>query len=285
MSKSIHKVLEEGIQTLRDAGKEEAVLDARLLLEATLACDRMYLLLNKEKALSQNERQAYETMIKERAQGKPLQHILKQQEFMGLKFQVTPFTLVPRRETEELVEFALKHLSKEALSWIMDIGTGTGCIPISLTVLNKKVSALGIDLSPEALAVAEQNSLAHGVNNRITWVKSDLCGNIGPEWYGKMDMIVSNPPYIKTEDIQGLSPEVRIFEPLMALDGGRDGLDFYRRISCVAKPFLKEGGIIIFEIGYNQGEEVCDLLRANDFKQVTCKKDLLGEDRMVFGLK
>lgn len=285
MSWPIHKVLEEGIQILSYSGKAEAALEARLLLEAVLECDRTYLMIHKLEEIRSDQWLHYQELIEERSKGKPIQHILKQQEFMGLKLRVTPFTLIPRRETEELVELALKHLNKDQTSMIMDIGTGTGCIPISLAVFNKKVAALGIDLSQEALEVAKENSRTHNVSDRITWIKSDLLESVDLQWHGKMDMVLSNPPYIKSSDIQQLLPEVRIFEPLMALDGGYDGLEFYRKICKKVKPYLKDGGSILFEIGYNQGKEVCELLDLNGFSQIECKKDLSGIDRMVYAVK
>lgn len=285
MSKTIHKVLEEGIKRLKNRSQIEADLDARLLLEAVLECNRTYLMIHKDETLTREQAVQYDRYIEERSMGRPLQHILKKQDFMGLVFKVTPFTLVPRRETEELVELALKLLQGDSLKMIMDIGTGTGCIPISLAVLNEKVSAIGIDLSYEALEIATLNGIAHNVSQRIQWLKSDLLENVGPKWLGKMDMIISNPPYIKSKDIEELSVEVRDFEPLMALDGGADGLDFYKRICSQVKPFLKEGGYILFEIGYNQGSEVCELLKQNGFLQVEVKKDLSGWDRIVFAVK
>lgn len=285
MSKSIHKVLEAGIQTLSHSGKAEAALEARLLLEAVLECDRTYLVIHKDEVISENNLEQYFKWIEERVTGRPIQYILKQQEFMGLKFRVTPFTLVPRRETEELVELALNFLSEDQVSTIMDIGTGTGCIPISLTVLNKKVIAIGVDLSQEALDVALDNSLMHKVDSRIMWVHSDIFDGIDSVWLGKIDMILSNPPYIRTEDIDHLMLEVKGFEPRMALDGGPDGLDFYRRICKDAKSFLKEGGALLLEIGYDQGKEVCELLSQYGFKQVQCKKDLSGMDRMICAVK
>ncbi|PKM50860.1 MAG: peptide chain release factor N(5)-glutamine methyltransferase [Firmicutes bacterium HGW-Firmicutes-7] len=285
MTRTINHVLQEGTNLLKAESKENAQLDARLLLSNILNYNRVELIINKDKEIDKIVYDEYMSAIKSRVKGVPLQHITCEQEFMGLPFKVNAYTLIPRRETEELVELALSLLDKDHNQLIMDIGTGSGCIPISLASYNEKVNCIGIDLSQEALKVAKLNGQINAVADRITWIISNLFNSIGEEYVETVDMLISNPPYIKTEDINSLMTEVRDFEPHMALDGGKDGLDFYRVICRNSKKYLKCGGFIIFEIGYDQKNAVISLLEKNDFIDIQYKKDLSGKDRIVYARK
>lgn len=281
---TIQKVLEQGSRILSDYSQADAIIDSRLLLEDILECNRSYLLLNPNQKLTETQYAKYKNYISDRAKGIPLQHILGYQSFMGLDFIVSQHTLIPRRETEELVELALGIINNKSNVFIMDLGTGTGCIPISLAVMHKGVKAVGIDISDEALNIAKENADKHRVNDRIIWEQGNLF--FGMDLYkGRIDMIISNPPYIKSSDIDKLMVEVKEHEPHLALDGGYDGLDFYRRICEGAKIFLKEDGFILFEIGFDQADDVTRILIENGFKDVFCKKDLSGMDRMIHAKK
>lgn len=281
---TIQKLLEQGTRILSDLGQADAKLDARLFLEEALGCNRLYIILNPNLELTEAQTNLYNNFISDRAKGIPLQHILGHQEFMGLDFIVSQDTLIPRKETEELVELALNLINEKPNALIMDLGTGTGCIPISLSVLKNGIEAIGVDISKKALDIAKENGYKHSVNNRINWVLSDLYSSVGL-YKGRLDMIISNPPYIKSMDIENLMVEVKEYEPLLALDGGRDGLDFYRRICEGAGYFLKEKGYILFEIGHDQADDVIKLLEQNEFRDIICKKDFSGRDRIIYAIK
>lgn len=282
---TIDQVLQKGIKILTDKGKEDAQLDARLLLSNILNYDRVALIINKNKEIDTTAYEEYMRVMNIRASGVPLQHIIGEQEFMGLPFKVNEHTLIPRRETEELVELALSFLDKDKCYQVMDVGTGSGCIPVSLVSYHKNISCIGIDISKEALEIAKYNSEINAVSNRVIWILSNLFDNVSKEYMDGIDMLISNPPYIKTEDIALLMTEVKDYEPYMALDGGEDGLDFYRRICCEGNKYLKNGGLLIFEIGYNQRDEIIAILKENHYTGIVCKKDLSGKDRIVYAIK
>ncbi len=253
--------------------------DAELLLEYCIKLNRAEMLLNKEEIIPIEKLKIYMELVSDRANGKPLQYITRVQEFMGLPFMVDENTLIPRRETEELVELALEIIKEPML--IMDIGTGSGCIPISIAALNKNAECIAIDYSKKALEIAKKNGINNNVSKRVKWIYSDLFNNISMEYYNAVDIIISNPPYIRSEVVDTLMKEVKDYEPRMALDGGKDGLDFYRKIIIQAKKFLKKGGHICFEIGYDQKNEIEELLIENQYNNIRCKKDLSGLDRMI----
>lgn len=282
---TINHVLQEATKLLKDNGKMDASIDARLLLAHVLNYDRVGLLIHGNEELELDTYVKYNQLIELRINGIPLQHILGEQDFMGITFKVNQDTLVPRRETEELVELALGLLSEKKEQIVIDIGTGSGCIPIALASFNKSVSCLGIDISASALKIAKSNGEMNHVDKQITWILSDLFQEISNEYYNHVDMIISNPPYIKTEDIETLMVEVKEHEPRMALDGGEDGLVFYRRICNQGKRFLKKEGYILFEIGHDQKESVVNILKENGYKNLGYKKDLSGLDRIVYAQK
>jgi release factor glutamine methyltransferase len=268
-----------GLNKLSEAGIEEAALDARLLLEYICHTDRNELIVHGEGVRTDMEQQFYEMVIARRASRIPLQHITGVQEFMGLEFKVNEHTLIPRQDTEFLVEEALRNLS-DGMS-ILDMCTGSGCILLSLLKYSNECEGIGIDISEEALAVARENATRLGIEATF------LCGDLFEplKECGLFDMIVSNPPYIETAVIDTLMPEVREHEPIRALDGSEDGLFFYRKIVDKSQEYLRKGGYLFFEIGYNQGEAVSKLMRDAGFSHVEVYKDYAGLDRVVKGIR
>ena len=220
--------------------------------------------------------QEYRLVLKKRGERVPLQYITGVQEFMGLPFKVNSHVLIPRQDTETLVEEALKVLEPDME--VLDLCTGSGCIVISLLKHARVgISGTASDISKQALLIAKENAKQNQVETEL--VRSDLFQNIT----GKYDVIISNPPYIPTGELSGLMPEVRDFEPLEALDGAEDGLFFYREITRMGKNFLKSNGYLYFEIGHNQGRQVAFLMEKNGFRNIKVIKDLAGNDRVAFG--
>lgn len=268
----------QGRLALEKADIAEAALDARLLLEHVCGTNRNDLLVHGEREVTAEQENAYNEAIKQRAMRIPLQHITGQQEFMGLPFKVNGNVLIPRQDTEILVEEILPHLSSGVR--ILDMCTGSGCILISLLHYSMWTEGVGVDLSSKALEVARENArilLSEGRN--VSFIESNLFENVE----GVYDIVVSNPPYIQTEVIKGLMPEVRDHEPMMALDGFEDGLYFYRRIVEESKGFLRKEGRLFFEIGYDQADDVKKLMEDAGFLEVTVVKDFAGLDRVVHG--
>lgn len=268
------ELLTQGATLLQKAGIEEYELDAWYLLEHITGITRAQYFL-KQREETHGEEAAYLEVIEKRGKRIPLQHITGTQEFMGLPFSVNEDVLIPRQDTETLVEFVMNRLPKGAE--VLDMCTGSGCIAISIGKLaGAKVTA--VDLSPKALAVARKN--AEQLEVPVTFYESDLFTNV-PEL--KYDAIVSNPPYIPTKVIEGLEPEVRDFEPHMALDGEADGLTFYRKIVDESRAYLKNGGLLAFEIGHDQRVAVSRLMEEAGFTEVRALKDMPGLDRVVYG--
>ena len=269
---------ETGWKRLLEAGIEEAALDARLLLEQTCGTDRNTLLVHGDREVNEREQQAYEEAIARRSRRIPLQQITGNQEFMGLAFQVNEHVLVPRQDTEILVEEVLRELQDGMR--VLDLCTGSGCILISLLHYSNRCQGVGTDISPEALDVARKNGAALlGTDKEYTFVESDLFEQVEVRY----DIIVSNPPYIRHEEIDTLMPEVRDYEPRIALDGGEDGLDFYRRIAIESPAHLNGGGRLYLEIGCDQGDAVQELLLQRGFREVNVVQDYAGLDRVVYG--
>ncbi len=279
---------EQGCRTLQAAGIEEATLDARLLLEAVCGTDRNDLLVHGEQPVMPQAEEKYLHWIRQRAEHIPLQQLTGEQDFMGLTFSVNEHVLIPRQDTEILVEEVLKELHDRMR--ILDMCTGSGCILISLLLERQDARGAGVDVSPEALEVAKENASLLKVENRADFLESDLfsapyfCEKGGKEG-GKYDILISNPPYIATEEIETLMEEVRLHDPRKALDGMEDGLYFYRKITKEAGKYLKPGGWLLYEIGCTQGEAVSEMLRNAGFEKVQVVKDLPGLDRVVMGQK
>lgn len=270
------QLYEYGVERLEEAGIGEAKLDARLLLEYICHTDRNTLLVHGDSERNEMEEQFYRMCIEKRATRIPLQHITGEQEFMGLTFRVNQHTLIPRQDTEILVEEGMRHMYDGMR--ILDMCTGSGCILLSLLKYSNECEGMGVDISEEALKVAKENAQRLGL--KAEFIQGDLFEPV-PE--KKFDMIVSNPPYIETAVIETLMPEVREHEPMQALDGMEDGLFFYRKIVEKAPAFLTKGGWLLFEIGYNQGEAVSKLMTEQGFKEVEVVKDYAGLDRVVLG--
>lgn len=281
------EIYRDGREKLEEAGVPEAALDARLLLEHVCGTDRNYLLVHADAPVTEGQRGTYEEFINLRQSRCPLQQLTGVQYFMGLEFLVDGHVLIPRQDTEVLVEEALKNLHDRMR--VLDLCTGSGCILISLLRYTNGCQGVGVDVSCEALAVAEKNALkllgreggADG-DDRIAlpvFLESDLFEKVE----GTFDMIVSNPPYIPTAVVQTLMPEIRDHEPRLALDGGEDGLRFYRRIMEECGRYLTRGGMLFFEIGYDQGEAVARLMEQAGFVDIQVTKDYAGMDRVVSG--
>ncbi len=266
---------------LKTAGKPDFALEAALLLEQAAGLTRTERILREKEPLPAQADTIYQRFLSERKNGRPLQYILGEWEFMGLPFFVGEGVLIPRNDTEILVESILEK--QNDCGTLLDIGTGSGCIPIALGKYGTFDKLLAVDISPTALAYAEKNAQRNGVE--ITFYESDLFTALPEEWKGRLDAVVSNPPYIRREEIPTLMQEVREFEPWNALDGGADGLDFYRRIIQESRKWLRTGGWLFFEIGYDQGKELLCLMKDGGFVQTEIRKDLAGLDRVVFGRK
>lgn len=265
-----------GVSQLKEAGVNEAALDARLLLEDVCGTDRNYLLSHGGEQVAEDKYDRYAVCIAKRKARIPLQQITGYQEFMGLEFKVTPDVLIPRQDTETLVEEVMRYLHDGM--HILDMCTGSGCILLSILRYSNDCVGTGCDISKKAMAVAEAN--ANELSLDAAFVLSDLFENISD----KYDLIVSNPPYIPTDVIPTLMEEVKDHEPVIALDGREDGLYFYKRIIEEAGSYLYPEGMLFFEIGYDQARDVSELMKAAGFCEITVCKDLAGLDRVVHGV-
>lgn len=269
-----------GVEKLNSVGIAEAKLDARLLLEEVCHTDRSDMILYPDRDVDDVQRESYVNYIEKRKQRIPLQQIIGKQEFMGLEFYVNEYVLIPRQDTEILVEEAMKNLHDGMR--ILDVCTGSGCILISLLHYSNDCQGVGIDISKEALRVARKNAEKLLPDEKeISFYQGDLFEAL-PDTE-KFDMIVSNPPYIRSDVIPTLEPEVAFHEPVIALDGKEDGLFFYRRIIEEAGKYLCRGGMLFFEIGYDQAEAVLGLMMDKGFIEVNTLKDYAGLDRVVYG--
>lgn len=270
------KLYQIGKEQLQKAGITDAELDARLLLEFICHTDRNALYAHGDQEIEDEKMQDFLQLIEKRAVHIPLQHLTGEQNFMGLDFLVNEHVLIPRQDTEILVEEIMRDLHDGIR--ILDMCTGSGCILLSLLHYSNDCSGVGVDVSEDALAVARQNA-DRLAEKQAVFIQSDLFEKVE----GSFDLIVSNPPYIRSQEITGLMPEVREHEPHLALDGKDDGLHFYREIIKGAMPHLKRGGQLFFEIGYDQGEAVQALLAANGYTEIAVVKDYAGLDRVVYG--
>lgn len=278
--KQLYKV---GTVKLAEEGIEEFSLDAWYLLEYVTGVSKAMYFAEPERAVSEENADRYIDCIRQRAAHIPLQHITGEQEFMGYPFYVNEHVLIPRQDTEILVEEAIQIMRPKMK--ILDMCTGSGCIVLSILKMCKEkyymtdLQGIGADVSEEALKVARENGRRLKVP--VTWIQSDLFAKIPEE--EKYDVIVSNPPYIETAVIDTLQEEVRLHDPYIALDGKEDGLYFYRRIISEAGKYLKPQGKLMFEIGCDQAEAVEELMKNAGYEQITVKKDLAGLDRVVYG--
>ncbi len=276
MSQTIQAVLDSVRTELRSADIESFSIDSQLIVSEALGIDKIQLVTHNTDEISGDKLNIIKEYTARRLKKEPMQYILGHCEFMGLDFKVNRNTLIPRADTENLVEEAVNIIKEKGCKSVLDIGTGSGAIAVSIGKYTD-ADVTAVDISKAALNIAEENARLNNVN--VDFIESDLFENVK----GCFDMIVSNPPYIETATIDKLDAGVKDFEPLSALDGGYDGLCFYRKITEVSPRFLKKGGCIIFEIGYNQGSALSRMLNEKGFKNVSVRKDLAGLDRVVTG--
>ncbi len=282
--KTYRELYEEGRRILEQAGLPDAALDARFLLEEVCGTNLQTLLVFPEKKVTEEEVNQYRAFIQRRKDREPTAMILGEWDFMGLTFRLNKSTLIPEQDTEVLVETALEELKRRGLGEaplrILDLCTGSGCILLSLLHELRNAGGLGTDLSEEALEAARENAVRLGLQERAAFRQGDLWEPVGDE---RFDLIVSNPPYVPTEVIPTLEPEVRCGEPYAALDGGEDGLVFYRRIMREAAGHLKPSGIIIVESGFDEAPQIAALMQDQKLRGIRTVKDYGGLDRVVLG--
>lgn len=288
--KTLEELLKEGGRILQTADIGEARLDAWLLLEYITGKSRAYYYAHSEETVGSGIESAYLALCRERASHVPLQHLTHRAYFMGHEFYVDERVLVPRQDTEILAEEALRILKDQRNPRILDMCTGSGCILLSLLAGIPEAVGTGADVSGQALEVAKLNAGRLKLDGRADFVESDLFSG---EYFQQnsrkeqpvYDMLISNPPYIPTMEIQGLMEEVRLHDPVLALDGKEDGLYFYRRITRECGGYLKKGGWLLYETGCTQGNAVADILRQSGFCHIKIVQDLAGLDRVVLGQK
>ena len=256
-------------------------LDVETLLQKVLNVDRLYILLNLERNLSEEEENLFNKFIEERLNNRPIAYIVGNREFMGLDFYVQEGVLIPRPDTEILVEEVIELAKDKGKVNILDIGTGSGAITVSLAKYLENAKVTSVDISEIALEIGKKNAVSNNVDDRIEFIKSDLFSSIDKG--KKFDIVVSNPPYIKREVIDTLDKQVKDFEPYNALEGGIDGLDFYRAITKEAKNFLRKGGTLAYEVGHDQSEDVSKLMEMDGYTNIYTRKDLQQIDRVVIG--
>ncbi len=256
----IRRLLQWTQQFLRDKEIESARLEAEILLGHALGCKRIDLYVRSEELTTEEQRAAFRTLIKKRVEGCPVAYLVGRREFYQLTFDVTPAVLIPRPETEHLVMECLRLIKGKVAPRVLDVGTGSGCIALSVAHQHKKADVAGIDISPDALEVARRNAAKHGLE-RVRFLAGDLFEPVRGETF---DIILSNPPYIAAGELAGLAKEVRDFEPKLALDGGPDGLTVYRRLIPEAASHLVAGGYLLLEIGATQENAVRELIEGTE---------------------
>lgn len=275
---TVKEVLNDTKKRLKEQGIDTYSLDSSLLVSEVTGLTKIQLVTHDRDEVTEEQLDRLENLVEERLKNKPMQYILGYCEFMGLDFKVTENTLIPRGDTENIVEEVIATIENSGYNTVLDMCTGTGAIAISVAHYTKaKVTAS--DISSKALEVAREN--AKILNADVNFIESDLFENIKETF----DVLVSNPPYIESEVIPTLMEQVKDYEPMLALDGGKDGLDFYRNIINQAKNYINQNGCIVFEIGYNQGGQVKSLLENAGFVNINVKQDLAGLDRLVIGFK
>lgn len=279
----VFEAVAEGARLLNDAAIANPRLDAERLLALALETDRIGLLAHFQDRVEEPRLSHFFFLVESRAQGKPLQYLTGWQEFFGLNFEVNASVLIPRPETEFVVKEALDRFRSGA-PWIVDVGTGSGCIAVSVAVTLSQARLWAIDLSGDALHVARRNAARHQVLERIRFLQGDLLGPLPKSLEGQIDGILSNPPYVADRDLPTLQREVRDWEPRMALAGGSSGLSIYRRLIPEAERFLKPGGYLIVEIGFNMREQILALFGA-EWQIKGVREDLNGVPRVVIAFR
>jgi len=287
MAETFGNILESGVKRLKEAGIEGPDRDADLLMQYVMGADRGFIFLHRKDPMDQVKAERYFSLIDRRADGVPLQYLTGTQEFMGYDFEVNPFVLIPRQDTETVVEFAMARAAEmENCSSVMDMCCGSGAIAVAMAKALPDAYVTACDCSEEALTTAQRNAVRNEVASRVSFKKTDMFevekeeGRLPLD--GSFDMIVSNPPYIPSGVIGTLQTEVREHEPMLALDGGADGLDFYRIIARDAGSHLNKNGMLIMEIGHDQGKAVSGLLADTGmYSDIEVHHDLAGHERIV----
>lgn len=280
---TITLALAESTDLLKKNNIDTPRLDAEIILSFVLHLSRLKVMTEGDKTLETEEYQRYKTLIEDRAKGMPTAYILGRKEFMGLNFIVRPGVLIPRGDTELAVEMVIERCRGfDKLVYIADIGCGSGAIGISVAKYAANAFVTMVDISDAAIGTTEENIRLNNVKDRVKAVKGNL---LQPILGQKFDIIVSNPPYIETDEIKSLMKDVREYEPLLALDGGDEGLDFYNAITNDAASYLRPSGMLVYEIGWNQAEAVRDILNLNGFQDIMVMKDLAGLNRCITGIK
>lgn len=275
---TISELIKKGMIELKNGNIEEPKLKARLLMQYVLNKSRQYVIVNDREELDNIKEKQYLEEIKILKKGVPIEHITHQKEFMKLSFFVDKNVLIPRQDTEILVEEVINIAKKNNAKKILDLCTGSGAIAVSLAKYLPQAEITAIDISNEALKIAKKNAISNNVENQITFISSDMFTNLNEE---KFDIIVSNPPYIKTNVIKNLDIQVQN-EPYIALDGGKDGLDFYKKIINESYQYLKYNGYLCLEIGFDQKIDVIELIENTEsFTGIYSKKDLFDNDRII----
>ncbi len=259
------------------AGIVQPRLEAEILLAHALEVERIHLYLSPDKPLTSDERAKFRTFVQQRRAGTPLQHLIGEVSFFGLRFKVRRDALIPRGETEQLLDRTLKLVARDEEARCLDLGTGSGVLAVCLARYLPHATVVAVDISPEALRLARENAELNGVADRITLIESNWFAGVS----GAFDVIVSNPPYVETGAVDGLAVEVREHEPRVALDGGADGIEEIRAVVSGAGAHLAPGGRLLLEIGHGQGERVCALLAQAGLADAAIEPDLAGLERFA----
>ena len=279
----IKDIINYGVAMIKNT--ESPSLETQMMIAKVIEKDRLYIMLNLEEDIDESKVEIIKTMIDKRKNSYPLQYILGEREFWGMDFKVSEGVLIPRQDTEILIEETLKKLKdnkhKSNLKGF-EIGVGSGIISITLLKEIETLTMIGVDINDKAIELTKANALKHEVSYRLCILNSNLFEKINKE--NQFDFIISNPPYIETKVIDSLQEDIKQHEPKLALDGGEDGLDFYRAIIEQSKSYISPEGFIAFEIGYNQAEAVKKIFVENGYPNVTIAKDLAGFDRVVIGM-
>ncbi|HHV39478.1 MAG TPA: peptide chain release factor N(5)-glutamine methyltransferase [Tepidimicrobium sp.] len=283
----INQLLKKGVDMIKDRKYGNPVLEATMVLEELLNVDRVHIYTHGKDGVSEDVVNKFMEAMEKRSKGYPIQYIIGRKEFMGLDFYIREGVLIPRGDTEILVEYVLRYIDEkygDRRVNVLELGIGSGAISLSIAHYNRKAKIYGVDLYSTPLEVAEENRIRLGLDN-VSFYRGDLFQGIeGLNMEGKFHIIASNPPYIPSEEMDSLQEEVREYEPANALDGGEDGLAFYRRIIPESKDYLIDGGLLIFEIGYDQGKRIENMMMSEGFKDIKILKDLQGLDRVVYGV-
>ena len=276
---TIREVLNWTRGYFEDAGIVQPRLEAEMLLAHALDVDRLHLYMAPDKPLTNDERSRYRSVVKQRHSGTPLQHVIGEVNFYGLRFRVDRETLIPRSETEELLDQVIKRAPRDRDIRCLDLGAGTGVIAVCMARYLPKAKVTAVDVSPAALDRARKNAALNEVADRIEFIESDWFDHVE----GKFDFIASNPPYIRSDELAGLPSEVRDYEPSVALDGGKDGLEKIREIVSKLRIHLRPSGVVLMEIGHEQGDRVKSMLESIELVDVSVIRDMSERDRFVVG--